>query len=284
MARSVAYAVLAFNLFPNISRTVPLGGAAPSAWHFIWPVSLGFVCVVLPPLVLAIYDTHADTIAKPHLLRTRIHLAYSLTALAFVWYVSVALGAGEYVLGPTCPYHNGGGWWRFYHSIPIVFWNALFIYLVLAAISYALAVLQVSTSDSNRAPSQDEALPSHSRLPCRQSDGDPWLCTRAQVYGLVGARYLLRLLQRTRDYLLHACLMTILCCLSALVLPHFMQKRMLFQPSPLFFSRRWFGDLQALGWFVLLFPVGLIGLLLYLMLFTMLGQSTVMSLDPFQCS
>ena len=30
--------------------------------------------------------------------------------------------------------------------------------------------------------------------------------------------------------------------------------------------------------------VGLIGLLLYLMLFTMLGISPVMSLDPFQCS
>ena len=69
-----------------------------------------------------------------------------------------------------------------------------------------------------------------------------------------------------------------------MVLPHFMQTRILFQKSPLFFDRRWPGDVKAIGWCILVFPIGLIGLLLYLMLFTMLGISPVMSLDPFQCS
>ena len=75
-----------------------------------------------------------------------------------------------------------------------------------------------------------------------------------------------------------------LCLLSACILPHFMQTRILFQSSPIFFSRKWPGDLQALAWFVVIFAVGLIGLLLYLMLFSMLGLSPVASLDPFQCS
>ena len=243
---SVAYTFLAFNLLPNISRTIGLGSAAPSVGHYLWPLSLGLVCVVLPPFVCALFDTHVDTVAKPEMQRTRTFLSIGLAVVAIVWYCSVAVAAGEYVLGPTCPYHQGGAWFRLYHSIPVVFWNAMFIYMVLAACAYALSVLQ--------------------------------------VYRLVGARYVLRLLQRTRDYLLYAVLMAILCCLSALVLPHFMQTRILFQTSPLFFERRWPGDLKAMGWCILVFPIGLIGLLLYLMLFVMLGMSPVMSLDPFQCS
>ena len=156
------------------------------------------------------------------------------------------MAAGEFILGPACPHHAGGLWWRFYHSIPVAFWHAIFLYCVLAAVAYALAALQ--------------------------------------VYGVPGARYLLRLLQRTRDYLLYAALMLVLCLLSACILPHFMQTRILFQSSPIFFSRKWPGDLQALAWFVVIFAVGLIGLLLYLMLFSMLGLSPVASLDPFQCS
>jgi len=258
------YALLALNILPQISRTVPLGQReltnrtypayetissaltdGPTAGHTLWPLSLAFICVVMPALLLAIFDTHADTIAKPHLSVVRDRLVKALTTIAVAWYFSVTLLLSDYVLGPPCSYQGGGAVWKVWHSVPVTFWNAIFLYLGLASLAYALAALQAYVPP---------------------------------------VRYLLRLLQRMRDYLVFVSLMTCLCLLSACVLPHFIQKRILFQPSPIFFSRHWTGDLKAWAYGIGL-VLGFVGLLLYLMLFTALGIiMPIASLDPFQCS
>lgn len=323
---------VAFTGLPNISRTVPLGSAAPSAGHLIWPLSLGFVCVLLPPLVLAIFDTHADTIAQPRLLAVRPYLVWGLVALALVWYTCVSIGASEFVLGPSCPYFTGGAWWHWYHSIPVAFWNAVFLYLVLAAVSYAVAALQVArAAEKPRAglppggvpenvgtalaavapPSRSfsvfvkrhhvgrfslrgwrtgvrsagralhvAAASAHARLPAVRNPHDhPLLPLRssaaplhAKAYPLPAVAPVLHAVRRVS--LEHTCM-----CPAP---DEPISKTLTRVGGPC--RSRWPGDVAALGWCVLLFPIGLISLLLYLMLFTMIGISPVMSLDPFQCS
>jgi len=98
----------------------------------------------------------------------------------------------------------------------------------------------------------------------------------------LGARYLLRLLHRTRDYTLTFVLHTPLILLSFFVVPQWVQSRILFQPTPVFFTRGPKGTCIASS--VCCATGVLIAAIAVYNLIQLLGVVPVATLDPFQCS
>lgn len=257
---SIIYAVISTNLLKHISRTIPLsvavragsinaaegaGGGFASApvGALFWPISLG-VAIVLPPMLVALFDTHVNARSRPWLRPALIGL---LVSASLVWYGCVVTLAGDFILGPVCPHFPKGLnviAWRLWHSIPVALWHAVYLMVLLSAANYALSFLQVY------APA---------------------------------ARYFLRLLQRGRDYSLFACLYFPLVIGAALVVPHYLQSKVLFQSNPFFFSRSVKGSALAIA-YVLFWFLALMGFIVYMTVGKMLGIAAVASLDPFQCS
>jgi hypothetical protein len=93
------------------------------------------------------------------------------------------------------------------------------------------------------------------------------------------ARYVLRLLQRTRDYIIHFFLHFPLLVLGVLRVPHYMQNRIVFQPTPVFFTRGTKSTLTA----ICIFLVLVMSLVTY-NLVQMVGVVPTATLDPWQCS
>ena len=107
-------------------------------------------------------------------------------------------------------------------------------------------------------------------------------CVINQVYA-PPFRYVLRLLQRGRDYMTFGVLNFCLFLGVLLIIPDILQSKILFQPNPFFFSKTFKGTalscFYAAFWFVMYFT-----LLLYLSLFKLINIGPTLSLNPFQCS
>jgi len=95
-------------------------------------------------------------------------------------------------------------------------------------------------------------------------------------------RYLLRLLHRMRDYTVTLVLHTPLILLSFLLVPQWIQSRILFQPTPVFFTRGPTGSCLAASYCCALFVV--IAAVAVYNLIQLLGVVPVATLNPFQCS
>ena len=267
LAMAVLYLQIATGLLPYINRTVPLTVVAQQAAtttttttttvssvvdttaafnQTFLPISLG-IAVILPSLILAVYDTHASIylpMTKPWL---RPLIILTLASMSIVYYGLVATYLGEYILGEKNPHFHESvneTWWRLWHSIPVAMWHALYIQLLLAALGYFLDAFQVFVPP---------------------------------------VRYVLRLLQRARDYMLFGLLYFWLVSGSILYLPRLLQSKVLFQPHAFFFSRTSRGLCLAV-FYVLFYFVLLMTFLVYTMLGKAIGIVPVASLDPFQCS
>jgi hypothetical protein len=248
MVMSFVYGYLTISIVGKVNQVVGIADRSRDAFLHAswgkeswWQLSLG-VAILLPFLVVALFDTLCD-VRTPRLRAGRNLLIGALAVASFSWYLCVVLLVGESILGPDCPYHGSGAWWRFYYSMPVAWWHALVVHLFFCSVAFGLTALQVP-------------LPS--------------------------ARWLLKLLQRARDYALFAMILVPLGLLALCGVFHYIQSRIVFQPTPVFFTRGPRGSALACAYFTL-FIVILVLWILYLLL-QLVGQAPVALLNPFMCS